>query len=441
MNGSRLPAVATLLAAFAATAATAADRHVGVASCASGVCHGAANLAGGRIRQDEYLVWQHQDRHARAFAALRGELARRIAANLGLGEPTAARDCLVCHADFVPKAERGERHQLDDGVGCEACHGAAERWLSAHAAGYANNAARAAAGLYPTWEPKARAELCASCHVGSPERPMTHVILGAGHPPLLFELDTFGALEPPHHGIDADYVARKGKADDARLWIAGQVAASRALLVGLGTTPADALFPELAWFDCNACHHPMQPPRWEPGQGTGLRPGRARVADSPMYFVGLWLDVAAPALAARWRDGVRAVHGATVGTGRDLRAQAQALLKLLDGEVQPLAAREATGAQVRQLALAVVEQGAGPRAADFSVAEQTAMATAVFATALEQGTGAKASQGLQDAVAAVYAAVEDRMRYEPAKMREALMRVREQLEKAFPARPAGKAGG
>lgn len=430
VNRTTLRATAVAVTLLAAGVAAAADRHLGVAGCAGSACHGAAAIAGSNVRQNEYLRWQRDDAHARAYATLRSERSRRIAANLGLRDAAAASECLACHADAVPAAAQGERYHVSDGVGCEACHGGSERWLSGHVGGYRRHEDRLAAGLYPTWDYRARAELCLSCHQGSAERPMTHRIMGAGHPPLLFELDTFVALQPAHFEPDADYAARKGKPDDARLWISGQAVAARNLLVGIGG-PAlgEGLFPELAWFDCNACHHSLQALRWEPRAGAA--PGRVPLADGPLHFTALWLGVVEPALATRWRAAVAQLHEAGAGGAAELRAKAAAAGQLLESDVLPLAARHAhTAAQLRALALQVADQGAA-RAGDFSIAEQSAMATAVFATALGQATGTKAPKALQGAIDEVYAAVEHRDRYEPARLRAALGRVREQLSRTY----------
>jgi hypothetical protein len=434
----QLRAAATLLGILLCGGAVATDKHLGVATCAGSACHGAARMAGGNVRQDEYLLWQRKDRHSQAYATLRSDRSRRIAANLGLPDATSAPMCLACHADDAPAADRGARFQLSDGVGCESCHGGSERWLSPHVRGYASHKERLAAGLYPTWEPAARAELCLSCHQGDARRPMTHAIMGAGHPPLLFELDTFGALQPAHYDPDADYLKRKAKPDAARSWATGQLVAARGLLANLAAMPADGAnqgtFPELAWFSCNACHHPMQPARWEADPADGLEPGRVRVADASLHHAALWLDVVKPELAARWRAALRELHQASQRSPGELRERAGAARRLLEAEGLPLAAQHETSrAQLRALALKVIDGASGPRATDFAIAEQAAMATAVFATALE-ATGAAPPKGVGAAIDAVYAAVADRDRYEPAKMRQALALARTEIAKAYPAR-------
>lgn len=427
----QLRAAAALLVMLACGAAVAGDKHLGVATCAGSACHGAARMAGGNVRQDEYLLWQRKDRHAQAFATLRTERSRRIAANLGLGEATTAPMCLACHADDVPTTERGGRFQLSDGVGCESCHGGAERWLTPHARGYASHQERLAAGLYPTWEAQARAGLCLSCHQGDAQRPMTHAIMGAGHPPLLFELETFCALQPAHYDSDADYAKRKGKPDSARSWATGQLVAARGLLAGIAAAPGEGMFPELVWYSCNACHHPMQPPRWAADPGAGLPPGRVRLADTALHQSTLWLEVVKPELAARWRAAVRELHQASQRSAAELRERAGAAQQLLEAEALPLAkAHEATRAQVRALALQVLDGAGGPRVGDFAVAEQAAMATAVFVTALE-APGAQPPKAVSAAIDAIYAAVADRDKYEPEKMRQALALARTEIARAY----------
>lgn len=422
-------AAAAFLAVLACSAG-AADKQLGVASCAGSACHGAARMTGTNVRQDEYLIWQRKDPHARAYSTLRTERSRRIAANLGLADATTAPMCLTCHADPLPADQRGGRFQISDGVGCETCHGAAERWFSPHTRGYPGHKQRLADGMYPTWDLAARAELCVSCHQGNARRPMTHAIMGAGHPALLFELDTFGALQPAHYDDDPDYAKRKGKPDGTRAWAVGQVVAARGMVAGLAAMPADGVFPELVWFNCTACHHAMQPPRWEADPATGLGAGRVRLADVALHQVALWLEVVKPELAARWRAELRALHQATLANAGALRERASSAQKLLDAEVLPLAAQfQATPAQLRAIALALLDAAGGPRAVDFAIAEQAAMATAVLVTAL-QGGGTP-PKSVNAAIDAVYTAVADRDKYEPGKMRRAAAQARSEIAKTY----------
>ena len=115
----------------------------------------------------------------------------------------------------MPPERRGPQFQLSDGVGCEACHGGAEPWLGTHLSG-ADHKANLAAGMYPTDQPLARGMRCLSCHLGDDKKFVAHKIMGAGHPPMPFELDTYTAIEPAHFVVNDSYVERKGRPNDMR---------------------------------------------------------------------------------------------------------------------------------------------------------------------------------------------------------------------------------
>src|SRR3546814_12490388 len=67
--------------------------------------------------------------------------------------------CLGCHATPAAGGSRGSRFQTSDGVGCEACHGAASGWLSSHYAVGASHAATVSRGMIPLANPQARASV------------------------------------------------------------------------------------------------------------------------------------------------------------------------------------------------------------------------------------------------------------------------------------------
>src|SRR5258708_3214636 len=190
-------------AAGAETALDAIDahKHMGVATCSNSVCHGASQpFRDSDVMQNEFAIWQEFDPHAKAYQILEKPESKAIAQKLGLGDPTQAKVCLDCHADNQPTARRGERFQISDGVGCEACHGGSELWLNAHSDRSVAHADNLGKGMYATENPIKRAQLCLSCHMGEKERMITHRIMGAGHPRLSFELDTFTWLHP-HYKI------------------------------------------------------------------------------------------------------------------------------------------------------------------------------------------------------------------------------------------------
>ena len=257
---------------------TEEPKHLGVASCASSVCHGRVEASEKHnALMTEYSVWFRHDRHARAYEALSSPLSKRIASNLGLADASSAEVCLDCHADNVAPARRGEDFHLSDGVGCESCHGGAENWIAEHYqkdAAYADNVVL---GMRDLADPFTRARVCADCHIGSEKRMVSHRIMAAGHPRLRFELATYQAVMPAHHAEDAAYRERKAAPSLVALWSAGvQVSSQRylELLVGKHMQTAGP-FPEFALFDCFSCHKAL--PRGETagypvtaGQGLGL---------------------------------------------------------------------------------------------------------------------------------------------------------------------------
>ena len=118
--------LAVALAFVAPVQSAAADEyriadkvHLGVASCASSVCHGKLDRqAGQNVWLNEYRIWTGAGKHSLAYRLLENEASRQIANNLGLASATTAKVCLDCHADNVPAERRGPKFQLTDGGGC-----------------------------------------------------------------------------------------------------------------------------------------------------------------------------------------------------------------------------------------------------------------------------------------------------------------------------------
>jgi hypothetical protein len=53
------------------------------------------------------------------------------------------------------------------------------------------------------------------------DRFVTHRLMGAGHPRMSFELDTFTAVEPAHFKPDSDWEKRKRMWDGVKVWAIG----------------------------------------------------------------------------------------------------------------------------------------------------------------------------------------------------------------------------
>lgn len=355
------------------------DRTLGVVSCSSSLCHGSVSgWSGSPVNQNEYVVWSRLDKHARAQALLLNDLSRRMAANLGLPQPAhESKVCLDCHAhNPAVAATASPAHSVADGVGCEACHGPAERWIAAHTEPGATHQSNVSKGLYPTAQPLARAKLCLSCHFGSSEKYVTHRMMAAGHPRISFEMETFTSLQPAHFNADADYVERKGRSDGVEVWAIGQaVAVSTQIDILLHPQRGrDGIFPELTLFDCHACHHPMSDKRWKPvgSFGKSISPGLVRLNDSSLLMLNLVLRQTDPALAGRLSVAVAQLNQAMAGQGM-VQERALALKAVADEAARKISA-SGTRTKLQTIALTLIDDGLAGSFSDYAGAEQATMA-------------------------------------------------------------------
>ena len=370
-------AVLSAQAADAPLPYEAKAKHVGVVNCASSLCHGSiTEWKGSNVLQNEYVTWSRVDKHAlRANQILWNEKSQRIAKNLGLKQPAhEAKICVDCHGHNPPADQRGERFKASDGVSCEACHGPAENWIKSHVSPGATHQDNLKNGLYPTSDPVALAKLCLSCHFGNKDKFVTHRIMGAGHPRISFELDTFTQTQPAHFVVDEDWMKRKGSWDGIRLWAIGQaLAAQEQLDVVLDPKRGrDGLFPELVVFDCHACHHPMSDTRWKPRVGT--RPGTIRFNDSNLLMLRQIVKRTFPAESGTFNDLVIALHKAVAGEGGDALDAARKLRKGLDAVVEKLRGRAFEDADLRAILGGLIDDGLAGQYTDYSGAEQASMA-------------------------------------------------------------------
>ncbi len=408
--------------------AIAAHKHMGVASCSSSVCHGATQpFRDSDIAQNEFAIWQEFDPHAKAYQVLQQPRSQSIAQKLGLGDPTQAKVCLDCHADNVSQGDRGERFQISDGVGCEACHGGAQLWLNSHADRKVTYADDLAKGMYPTADPIKRAQLCLSCHMGEKERMITHRIMGAGHPRLAFELDTFTWLHP-HYKIDADWIRRKGDWNGVRDWAVGQGVAAENLLDLLldPKTGWQGIFPELVLFNCQACHKRMKDNSWGPRQGTGLGPGVVRLNDANLVTFRYALAPVDMSAAQRVFEQTRALHQATTQSRDATMAAARTLRATLSRLLPTVAAYKYDAASLNTILGSMVADGEHGEFRDYAAAEQAAMASQSLVVAFEndgklEKTSAATLHGKLDNL---YDAVKDEDSYSMARFVAALKSLR-----------------
>jgi hypothetical protein len=270
---------------------------VGTGSCSATSCH-----KGRRepldLKGSEYEFSEAYDPHTRAYQVLYDDRSKVIFKNLKdvenvknieapIPRPITNDLCLRCHVyqGFDSKAPRtrAEGFAVEDGVGCEGCHGAAEKWLVPHTQGWwkglTENQKQVGYGLYPTKNLLARGTRCAECHVGNAKAEVNHDLVAAGHPRLNFEYGGQLAKLPKHWRINDD----KGRNPDyeAKVWALGQVLAAKASLDLLASradrasrAQGETPWPEFSEYSCFSCHHPVTESGWRQADiAPSSRPG------------------------------------------------------------------------------------------------------------------------------------------------------------------------
>jgi len=370
---------------------TPESKHLGVATCASSLCHGSARpLTARSVTQDEYVIWARFDPHARAYRVLREDAGSKIARRLGLKNAYEAPECLACHTDSTPTANRGERFQVSDGIGCEACHGGSEPWLATHDdAPNVTHADNLAHGLRAIERPQVRAQLCVSCHVGDSSRFATHQMMAAGHPRLAFELDTYTELwrtsgGHEHFRRDADYLARKGQFEPVQTWLAGLTATTRreADLVEERLAVANGGFPDFALFNCYSCHRSMRVAAWEKPDAGTTPPGTLRLHDGHPRALLAVLDATEPSLAEPLRNAINAMQSAN-GNPVLIHAANETLRAALARIEQKAAGRPWQRQDLEAALDALVSSAKKGTFVDYAAAEQAAMGMVLLLAELD----------------------------------------------------------
>jgi hypothetical protein len=288
--------------------------YIGIAAggCAAANCHGGVRSSddsgqlkpGDEWKTSAFDFLQH-DPHAQAYNVLFEERSRYMIDRLGRWDATAEggqpaeqgvrgikwyieqlqNKCVSCHATPLPAdastTPRGSLNHYALGVTCEACHGPASRWGDLHlSAGWktssseadGNSINKAATGFNELEMLSVAAATCAKCHIGSGEqidqsiREVTHDLIAAGHPRLDFDFAAWYASMPAHWNRERE----KRKDFNTEAWSRGQTASLQTRMACAGATlnrrEATAAhanpppWPELAHFDCYACHQALRLP-------------------------------------------------------------------------------------------------------------------------------------------------------------------------------------
>jgi hypothetical protein len=254
---------------FLRPVSAAEARYVGPGSCSATACHGSIQARHEtKVLQNEYSTWVLQDKHSKSWNVLNNDVSQRIAKILSLPDAAHAPKCLACHAVYAPESEKARQFDINDGVSCESCHGPASQWLGPHTARDWPHEKSVAMGMYDTKNLQLRTAKCLTCHLGTKEKWVDHEMIAAGHPDLVFELDSFQAVQPVHWIEKMPGHPEEPNTDPlfgVRAWSVGQAvqlkeSMNRLIRRANGTEGNKGLvWPEYAELDCFSCHHSLTP--------------------------------------------------------------------------------------------------------------------------------------------------------------------------------------
>jgi hypothetical protein len=383
-------AALTMLAALADDAKV---RHEGVATCASSLCHGSSQplKAFDSALQNEYTTWSQFDPHSNAYKVLLNKRSQEIARRLGIGPAHEAPACLACHSDAVPAAQRGVKFQLDDGVGCESCHGGAEKWLATH---YQSpripRSEHLANGLVALEKPEVLAGTCLGCHVGDQNRFANHRMMAAGHPRLVFELDTYLELWRTSGG--REHYRKKAPTNHSSTWVKGLLDSSRHQLnlIERHGTGRMGPIPDFGVFACHSCHRDLRLTAFGGSSALGNQPGDLRWQDA--HLLVLRRVTAALQLNARTDldRAIVALQKAAHGDAGSLRAALSQTRTALSSAEKQLAEVNWSAAQLNAVAQSLVDASRRGEFPDPAAAEQASMGMVVMLAGLKLDQGKRA---------------------------------------------------
>jgi hypothetical protein len=411
-----------LLILFATYALGQTGQYIGAGGCASSNCHGGTSPlpeAQSRILGNEYSIWSVRDKHGKAYSVLANDRSKRMGEILRVGNPQTAERCTVCHAVGSPVK------LVTDGVACEGCHGPAEKWLGPHTQANVPHANNVSLGMRDTKDLAIRVNMCLECHLGAGNKNVDHDLIAAGHPDLVFELDTFSAALPMHWREP-----KPGPGNSlprVREWAVGQATALADGMRQLAARATANTWPEFAELECYQCHHDLRAESWRIQRGYGgRRPGSLQ-----------------PNLARQ--DVVRVL------VAQAAKEQSGALDSALAQLTTAMASRLSDGAAIAQAARSVAQQADGIAARfgkqDFDAATARGIAKALTADvariansgphsaeqvtmsldALGSATSGASAQAFQASIAKLYDYLEHPSAYNPGEFAAQFRKIAAQL--------------
>lgn len=386
-----------------------AHKFMGTASCASSNCHGsAAPVKGSEVLQNEFVTWFRHDSHAKAYTVLLNDQSKRIAHNLSIKSAESEPLCLACHATYVPnEKDRGDKYRVADGVSCESCHGPASSWLKEHVATDTTHSNNVSLGLKDLSTSTAKSELCLSCHLGNEDKTVNHRLIGAGHPRLTFELDTFEAVMP-RHWIPVKEVS------GANAWLSNQViqAAERSKALSSKSRSHSGIFPEFSNMHCYSCHHSLSEQQYQSREYDG-RPGEANLNTSELWILSKALRVLDKGKASELES--KSIRLRELFGKEDTSGLSKEISSYLTKQILPLVNSRSLSTQEQQKIFNELIEASHSNL-QYETAEQIAMGAAAIAAVNPD------SQEMKKAVKKLYAALDKPELFDPKLFKKARVR-------------------
>jgi hypothetical protein len=201
---------------------------------------------------------------------------------------------------------------------------------------------------------------------------VTHQIMGAGHPPMPFELATYSQKMPPHWLVNSAYIARKGKPNDMKMWAVGlaeDVGRRMQLILDPKNAPK-GINPELSLFDCQACHHAMNQLQWQQRASSGLGPGKIKLYDATAIMLWAVAERVAPDTARSLHTHLLALHEATNKDWNAVTSAAALVQKDATALIAALNARDFGRDDAKAVAAAVTAAAIDGNDLEYSGAQQ-----------------------------------------------------------------------
>ncbi len=406
------------------------NHYDGVASCANSGCHGATQpLNAARVLQNEYYTWLSSDRHAQAYNVLFSARSARVARNMRLkGKAYQETVCLDCHTTNVPAKQVSGKVDPEDGVQCEACHGPASGWRAEHTQAGWTHEQSVARGMTDLHSVPLRASGCLSCHLGNDKKEVDHELIASGHPILAFELDNYTETMPAHWRRVRDTAATPDT-HGARAFAVGQAAAFSQSLDNLAHHARGEKWPEFSDMSCINCHHSLETSGWRQERGWPTRAGLP--AWSPQHWAVLRLLVgrANPSARAKLDNDVEmvAVRVSKMNDSNGVLQAAVEAKRTIDSVTPQIAALSWKDDDVRALMRTIAGETDFLLTSDVHSAEQTALTLQSLGSALTRNNPRLLKSPMTEAIDALFAEIQNRERYEPARFVQKLAALKSTL--------------